>query len=327
MFKQIELHTKLDPKERFNLVVDEIKHYLLVNNIDPDCITLYKDIESLNIKTISGVSLLKSTFTTAGFKSKDVLHEINPKTIDHKLTEFENFCKGNNLSLLGVERNPKNFVNSKIIFRCNICGYEENITIHSLKRRANLCKKCKTSGVLGWVEREEEFFDICTYLNVIPLYDSISEYKSIVKSNTLEVECLLCGYKDSRNFKTFVHQKSFACRKCNPTWTEGVFGHTTEVNGIIFDSKIEASVYQKLLNNSGVKDIVTHMPYRDLCNVETPLISDFVVNGDTIIEVTGFNRSNHKKYFDTINLKKYLANSSGYRFELITSVAAVDHLF
>jgi len=294
-------------EQRIKCITEFLIKYFDEHNIDRKYITTYKQIEDMNLQGCK-VSLQKATFTKHKFTTKDIMKAINPTSlqteISFKLENFNYFLKATDT----------------INISCTICEFKESVTVHSFMRRTDKCKSCASK--LKWIDREDEFFDICESLDIIPEY---IKYSKII-GNDLEVTCLKCNFTDTRSFNNLVYRKAFECSNCSDRSGPFNRGKKIIVDGIIFDSSIELAMYVKLVE-LGLRDkIKVHVPYSTILKKPNlQYVSDFLV-GKLVIEVTTFVEKYHEAYYDKIRKKQEYLKGSGYSMLFINTLAGVENL-
>lgn len=315
-----------------------IKEFCSTNNISvPTNIKEYDKIaEEINKTTRhfgnnTPRSIGRSVLCKHGLIASDIIKYITPTIENTTAYGFNKYLLiGEKLNLqvdkYDLSISDKAFSQTnKVTITCKECGFAETITATSLNRRKQGCKKCLKQA--NWIYREPEFLLICANKGVTPKY---TEYKSILKSTSVQLTCNTCGTAFSRSFNNIIYQDKYPtnCPVCKPDKVFGKEGVVTVVNGIEFDSKMEANSYSLLLEFLPKSSTIEHhVPYRNLGLPSYSFIADFLIDNLIVLEVSSFNIDHHKEYFERIAHKKALIDlETKYIFKFCNTLAEVKTL-
>lgn len=318
------IHLENILKTSLNEVADAILAHCKNNNIElPSSVEDYKKLKLYGLQP--------SVLCTQGIICSDAVRLAREKAgIDVRLTE--DFRRLNALNDLLKFLEGSSFVSpipkdkitrlSKITLICSVCDNEQNVTLHSLLRRANnLCKFCSDTSKSKISSRASE-------LQAIANSNNCSILK--VTDTTIDLVCNTCfKVSEDRHLKHFYYRKSFCCDVCSPIVRFGKTYLSTNltklVDGKVFDSAVEAQSYLLLRDCSNVHKLQTHTMYTALgCSSEVKYEADFVVNDKYVVEVSTFQEPHHPKYFEKIRNKKQIIEScTKYTFIFCNSLADV----
>lgn len=318
------IHLEIKLKTSLNDVADAILEHCTTHNIElPRSVEEYK---KLNL-----YGLHPSTLCSQGIICSDALRLARDKAgIDTRLTEDLRRLNALNDLLKFLEGSsfvapiPKEKVTrrSKITLICEVCDIEQNVTLHSLLRRANnRCKFCSDTTKSKISSRSNELRGIADTNNC-----SIAR----VTDTTIDLICNTCNKLfEERHLKHFYYRKSFCCDVCSPIVRFGKTYIGTKltklVEGKLFDSAVEAQSYLLLKDCGNIHKIQTHVMYKDLgCSDDVKYEADFVVNDKYVVEVSTFQEPHHPKYFEKMRKKKHIIEScTKYDFIFCNSLADV----
>lgn len=200
----------------------------------------------------------------------------------------------------------------KVRVKCSSCEYIHTTTISSLSGSKFGCLKC-TSRNLPWYKRSTELDRIISdRLNgarVSPIPTS--------QTGFITIKHLDCGSEYTTQLLGVVSPNSklrATCPNCRPT------DRRVTYEGITFGSEFEYECFKVLkpLNPE------LQVPYNKYINTDRRWVCDFKVN-DIWIEVSNF-KLDYKNYFDNIENKRVVVESSGGMFFFVTSVKELKEL-
>lgn len=307
-------------------VADSIVNHCTINNIPlPNSVAEYKALKLYGLQT--------SVLSLQGIKCTDAIRLAREKIgIDTKLAEDLRRLNALNNLIKFLDNSSfisPNLLSSEKITRlsqihliCTLCDNEQKVTLHSLIRRANnLCKFCSDIIKSKISSRTKELQQIAEHNNCSVLN---------VTDTTIDLKCNKCNTtSESRTLKHFYYRKSFSCEICSPIVRFGRTYLSTKltkfVDGIAFDSCIEAQTYLLLKSSLTIFNILHHIKYSDLgCDTEIKYEADFLINNKYVLEVSTFQEVHHQKYFEKIKNKEDIINScTKYVFIFCNSLADV----
>ena len=166
---------------------------------------------------------------------------MNSQTLkeDTVLKRINEKCDICNFSFLGFNSETKKYVNNrtKLILKCNKCGYEWNTTSYEkFILRNNKCLKCCKKIKLSEKEKEEKCIKKCQELDY--------SFMGFEKNGNLILKCNKCGYEwNTTSYENFLKKdrKSHTCKRKNPSYKEKNFKDK---------NKIEKEIKEKIKNTN-----------------------------------------------------------------------------
>lgn len=139
------------------------------------------------------------------------------------ITKILNKCVENNLLFIGFKNDENKYVNNKtkLILKCNNCGYEWCTTSYDkFIRRKSLCPSCTNKKKLNLEEIEKRIIERCVELDYSFL--NFVSNENIKKSSKLLLKCNKCGeIWGTTTINNFLKKdrKSHKCGRKNPKFT------------------------------------------------------------------------------------------------------------
>lgn len=299
-------------------VANEIIGYLIDNNLEPP-----NNVSEYDSLTARMHVYHRPTLSRHGITCTELLRAINPDYIDAVTKASNGFDYYYRIAdKLGLDAanisgipDAKFHQTCKLQITCRDCGFISELSGSSLNRRKNGCKRC--SGAAKWELRLQEYLSIVESRGVRLL----DPPEDTINSSAVRLSCLKCSTEFHRAFSTIIGPKyTVDCPTCVPAPIFGKLGYKSIVDGHEFDSKIESDTYKLLKNKFSVE---VQVPYTKLCKSTHSFVADFVLDNVLVVEVSSFNRKHHREYFDKIELKKKIIESSGLLFQFFNSLAEV----
>lgn len=146
-------------------------------------------------------------------------------------------CIENNLTFIGFNNEENKYKNNKtkLILKCNICGYTWDTTSYDkFISRKSACKQCTNKKHLSVLEIKERIIDRCNELN----YEFIGfKDNKISTSSKIILKCRLCNkIWETTTVINFLkkNRKSHNCKRSNPSRMPSIY---KDKNSLIDDIK------------------------------------------------------------------------------------------
>lgn len=245
--------------------------------------------------------------------------EIPPECNVGNLRKLGTTCKWFIESINGVD-NPT--ANTKIPMDYAALGFIllDHTWEKGHKRCSVECVKCGHREVVDYGtfsrmrDRGDKYCRLCRGVGGKPkplsIYDRPGFLATEFNDGVVTLIHIDCGKEITRVYQSISKGNSPVCEHCHP---EKLFGTDVEIDGILFNSMIEAEVYVKLLKLATEFNfsILRQIPYKDLFpNISSRHTADFYIpEYQIVVEAGGVNT---ERYRDTMEWKLSLSDKVCY---------------